>query len=272
MAGVSTGSSTEPSSRPSVSGPSSADLIAGVAPPALPKRSAAEWKAADGIVEDPVLRHAIRAASSIPEPPFFSVTPGLEKDYFASPLTAQRVGTLTKLVVPCGVTTLAGLQHAADLTWLDVCAETRDLDLAPIAHLHPTTLTLTGAELTDLSVVKTMGVKTLFIGPAPKLTDLTPLAGSSTITLLNLNGTTVSDVTPIGSLAKVEEISLSDSPITDLTPLIPLGRLGTLWRISITRIPATDAQPLQDIDVALRAAGGSLTTLGSNSFVWDAVK
>lgn len=248
--------------------------ITGLAPDALPDRSEAEWKRAAGVTKDPALGSAIRTALSIPTAgSWTSGVPGIEREFFAKPLTAERIATVSELTVPCSAKSLAGLESATGLTRLAICVGSPKLDLGPIAQLTIDTLTLSGPSLTDLSRLRATAVDTLFIESAPRLTDISPLA-SSPLKLIHINGTAVSDITALGRLARVEEISVSGSPITDLGPLRQLGSRGTIWRINLGDVPATDAQPLYDLDQALRTGGGpstSLTTSGGHSLDWDAV-
>ena len=89
----------------------------------------------------------------------------------------------------------------------------------------------------------------------PYISDLTPLAGLTNLTELDLYNNKISDLTPLTGLTNLEWLNLSDNNISDLTPLTGLTNLKNLHLASNN---ITDSQK-----AILKEA------LPNNVIIWD---
>ncbi|MEE8169956.1 MAG: leucine-rich repeat domain-containing protein [Phycisphaerae bacterium] len=74
------------------------------------------------------------------------------------------------------------------------------------------------------------------LGMLARISDLTPLAGLTSLTSLNLTGTRVSDLTPLAGLTSLTRIDLTDTLVSDLTSLAGLASLRSLklWHTQVS--------------------------------------
>ena len=86
---------------------------------------------------------------------------------------------------------------------------------------------LTDADIQDLGQLKNLQV--LSLEDNPGITDLSPLAGLTELTALNLMGTGATDLTPISGLTGLEELDLANPDLADLSPLAGLTGLKILY-------------------------------------------
>ena len=129
-----------------------------------------------------------------------------------------------------GIRTLAGLEAAKRLTWLDLGSESiagqgrvnRNTvsDVTPLARL---------TELEWLILIDTA------------VADVSPLTTLTRLRELSLAGTAISDVTPLARLTELEWLSLTDTAVADVSPLTTLTRLEELW---LTNTAVADMSPL----------------------------
>jgi hypothetical protein len=86
------------------------------------------------------------------------------------------------------------------------------------------------------------GVAVVHLSGTP-VSDLTPLAGLTTLQELDLAGTPVSDLGPLSGLTRLKSLEINNcSRVTDLAPLARLWDLSTLHVDSMPRV--TDFAPL----------------------------
>ncbi len=64
---------------------------------------------------------------------------------------------------------------------------------------------------------------------AKQITDLTPLAQLTDLTMLGLGLNRITDVTPLAELTKLKRLWLSGNQISDVMPLAKLTKLRTLY-------------------------------------------
>ena len=76
------------------------------------------------------------------------------------------------------------------------------------------------------------------------LTDVTPLAGLTQVTRLWLSDNELTDVTPLAGLIQVMTLWLSDNQLTDVTPLVGLTQMTEL---NLSNNYLTDVTPLADV-------------------------
>ena len=103
---------------------------------------------------------------------------------------------------------------------------------------------LTDADIQDLGQLKNLQV--LSLEDNPGITDLSPLAGLTELTALNLMGTGATDLTPISGLTGLEELDLANPDLADLSPLAGLTGLKILYLDDGNMVSSaiTDLSPL----------------------------
>ena len=113
---------------------------------------------------------------------------------------------------------------------------------------------------------------TLYLS-GPAVSDVSPLANLTQLTVLGLNGTAVSDVSPLANLTQLTRLDLSYTVVSDVSPLANLTQLTYL---SLWRTVVSDVSPLANLtqltklylsdtavsDVSPLAALTQLETLG----------
>lgn len=106
------------------------------------------------------------------------------------------------------------------------------------------------AHLTDLGGISRLPLQKLELWEAKELEDISPLAGCSSLTSLDLDGTRVRDLRPLSGLSQLTHLDLANcGELRDLSPLADLSNLRTLRLV--------DAAP--DLDLAPLAANPHLT-------------
>jgi hypothetical protein len=94
------------------------------------------------------------------------------------------------------------------------------------------------SDVTPLAGLTSLQELTLINTP---VSDLTPLAGLTNLQKLDLWGAPVSDLTPLAGLTNLQELDLAITPVSDVTPLAGLTNLQEL-RLSSTQV--SDLTPL----------------------------
>ena len=137
-------------------------------------------------------------------------------------LTSDDLASLTRLdATDLSIQSLAGLEHATALTWLDLGANAALADVSPLLSLTKLkTLGLGSTAITDAGVAS--------------LTSLTNL------TSLTLGDTPIGDagVASLTSLTNLQTLYLSSTSITDVSPLLSLTKLKSLFLYGVTTLSA----------------------------------
>ena len=211
------------------------------------------------LLPDPVVRAAVLEA--IGKPPGVA----LAED------NLQELRTLR--LSSAGVTDLAGLGAAANLTWLSLEGnELRDIDIAELAKLHALSwLDLSNNALTDISALAGLSNLRDLLLTDNAVADLTPLSTLTELRTLTLDGNAVEDLWPLAGLSGLEQLSLRENRVADLLPLTGLPALRYLWlrrnRIENIR-PLSGLRNLRRLELADNAVVdvGPLRTL--NKLQW----
>ena len=114
---------------------------------------------------------------------------------------------------------LTGLEHAINLTWLDLGGnEIRDL--RPIFELiRLEALYIWDNPISDLSALENFtSLKVLDLGDC-QIVDLTPLTNLRNLESLRLSSNQIEDITPLANLTMLKELRIQNNWITDYSPL-----------------------------------------------------
>ena len=156
-------------------------------------------------IRDPNLERAIQEELGIPA---------------AAPVTQPEISQLTGLTATdIGITDLIGLEHATNLSFLDIGGN-QIRDIRPLAGL----INLTGLSLANNPVE-----------------DITPLADLINLTSLNLAGNGVESLEPLAGLVQLQRLDLFYNRVKDLTPL---ANLTALTDLVLTHNQVGDLTPL----------------------------
>ncbi len=134
-------------------------------------------------------------------------------------ITAADMANLTHLEAKnTNINDLTGLQHATDLTRLDLGAEWVEaerelLNSNSVSNLSPL------AGLTNLSQLRLRD---------NNITDISPLASLISFTRLGLRGNNISNLSPLAGLTNLTWLDLWDNNITDISALVDLTSLTEL--------------------------------------------
>ena len=106
--------------------------------------------------------------------------------------------------------TIAGQEYSTALTELDLSSRgLTDADLAPLAEIK--------------------NLESLNLSGNNAITNLSSLAGLSSLTFLNIMNTGATDLSPLSDLTAMESLHLSNAEITDLSPLTGMSHLEELY-------------------------------------------
>ncbi len=122
-------------------------------------------------------------------------------------ITREDLASLGDFKSDEGLTDLTGLEHANNLTKLNV-RNNRITDVRPLANL-------TGLVLLDLF--------------HNQITDLAPLVKLTRLTELHLGKNRITDVAPLAGLTSLTKLGLIANHITDVSPLAGLASLTSLY-------------------------------------------
>ena len=143
-----------------------------------------------------------------------------------APVTRETMLRLTELnASERGVTDLTGLGYAHNLRWLTLVYN-KIADLTPISDLRLESLRMWENAVSDLS----------------------PLAGMRSLTLLDLGYNHISDIFALANLTNLEWLELQGNRITDVTPLAGLTSLRQLW---VTENRIADHSALANLSLAV---------------------
>ena len=164
------------------------------------------------------------------------------------------------------ITDLTGLEHAMNLTWLNLGVnEIRDISpLAGLIHLEA--LWIYVNPLSDITpLANLVNLKTLDAGVC-QIANIRPLANLRNLEILRLDSNLIEDIAPLSNLMMLTELGLADNRIADIsslanlrnleilrlhynqiqdiTPLANLTRLSELW---LTSNRIVDISPLEKL-------------------------
>ncbi len=105
------------------------------------------------------------------------------------------------------------------------------------------------SQLAGLSTLRALGVSNT------QVSDLMPLAGLSTLRALDVSNTQVTDLMPLAGLSALQELDISNTQVSDLTPL---ARLSALRYLDVRSTKVVDVSPLAGLS-ALRELDVSFT-------------
>ena len=167
-----------------------------------------------------------------------------------------------------GITDISSLSDLTNLTVLNL-SETRVTDFSSLAGLTNLTYLHLGyndirdlsglagllAGLTSLTSLDLTGINHSLTSGAEQRSplDLSPLAGLTSLTQLNLNYNKISDLSPLASLANLKSLNLAavhirwDESDTSTLDLSPLADLTDLTNLDIPYNNVTDISPLADL-------------------------
>ena len=164
---------------------------------------------------DPNLQQAVRESLELPD------------DILLMQLEMKRLTELD--AQDRQITNLTGLEHAINLTWLNLGVnEIRDL--SPLAELiHLEALWVYVNPLSDISPLTNLAnLKTLDLGVC-QIANIRPLANLKKLEILRLddNGL-IEDIDPLSNLMMLTELGLTGNRIVDISSLANLGNLEIL--------------------------------------------
>ena len=195
------------------------------------------------------------------------------------------IGSLPKLerlsLSNCGLTTLAGLESATGITYLDLSDNTlRDLsplsnmnalkevylqhnavnDLSSLAHLNALSkLDVSYNLLSSLNPIFNCASLTELNAGNNTLTSLAGIGSLSALEILNVPSNTISDIVPVAECTNLRELNISNNMITEISSL---GTLFSLETLNFSRNTVVDL-PAFSVDCALITIDGSHNQIAS---------
>ena len=165
--------------------------------------------------------------------------------------------------------TIAGQEYSTALTELDLSGKgLTDADLAPLAEMkNLESLNLSGNDaITNLSSLAGLSSLTFLNIMNTGATDLSPLSDLTAMEFLHLSNAEITDLSPLTGMSHLKELYLTDgdlpdSKISDLSPLSGLTELETLRIPSVSEI--SDLSPLSGLT--------ALKTLAVNGISYSGV-
>ena len=148
------------------------------------------------------------------------------------------------------ITALTGLEHATNLTWLNLGTARVDgqrhtnpiSDVSPLAALTQLTrLELGYTAVSDVSPLASLTQLTRLELGYTAVSDVSPLAALTQLTSLRLDGTAVSDVSPLAALTQLTSLRLDGTAVSDVSPLAALTQLT---RLNLSYTAVSDVSPL----------------------------
>ena len=162
------------------------------------------------------------------------------------------------------ITDLTGVEHAPQLTSLDV-KNSQITSLKPLATATQLTgLDLSGNALTDITSLQHLtGLTSLHLS-GNTITDITPLTGLTELTVLDLSDNDITDITPLEDLTSLTTLILNANDITDITPLEDLTNL-TILGLNTNPISSLDPIKVLTSLTTLHLSGNALSDLSALS-------
>ena len=145
------------------------------------------------------------------------------------------------------ITDLTGLEHATNLTWLDL-GDNDIRDLQPIAELTQLdALYIWGNPISDISPLKHLISLRRLVLVSCEISDITPLTTLTQLEVLSLNwNRLIVDISPLRNLTRLTQLWLSYNRIVDVSPLANLTMLEELY---IHNNAITDFSPLDGLSL-----------------------
>ena len=172
-------------------------------------------------------------------------------------ITTDSILGLVTLEAPNrGIKDLTGLEHAVNLTELDLGSEyvggwegwvnsNAISDWSPLAKLAKlTTLDLAYTSVSDVAPLANLTQLTWLSLAYTAVSDVAPLANLTQLTWLSLAYTAVSDVAPLANLTQLTYLQLSNTAVSDVAPLANLTQLTTLY---LHHTAVSDVAPLANL-------------------------
>ena len=178
------------------------------------------------------------------------------REEIGNSITRQTLLNLTRLDAPnSGITDLTGLEHARNLTVLELGREWIDgqgpvnsntiSDFLPIAGLtRLTSLNLSYCGLSDVSFLSGLTQLTSLQLYENSISDISPLAKLKTLTTLDIWDNSISDIAPLAELKKLTFLEFSDNSISDISALAECKQLTYLY---ILNNSISDITPLAEL-------------------------
>ena len=246
-------------------------------------QSAAEFL--DAIESQQVVEVPVSGGAAAPTPEKKTVKPALIAGIAAAVVVVFALGSLfgdggketadggvggnpiTEALAP--KVTIAGQEYSAALTELDLSGKgLTDADLAPLAEMkNLESLNLSGNDaITNLSSLAGLSSLTFLNIMNTGATDLSPLSDLTAMEFLHLSNAEITDLSPLTGMSHLKELYLTDgdlpdSKISDLSPLSGLTELETLRIPSVSEI--SDLSPLSGLT--------ALKTLAVNGISYSGV-
>ena len=172
-------------------------------------------------------------------------------------ITTHTMQYLRRFYAPnSGITDLTGLEHAHNLTYLNLGGEYIDQkvansnsvsDFSPLAELTQLrTLDLDDSSIADVSpLAELTQLRELYLADN-SITNVAPLAELTQLTTLDLSFNNIIDVSPLAELTQLRELYLAANNIADVSPLAELTQLRTL-HLGVNNI--ADVAPLVGLNL-----------------------
>lgn len=142
------------------------------------------------------------------------------------------IGTLPELerltLSNCGLTTIAGLETATGITYLDLSNNTLR-DLTPLQNMNGLKeIYLQHNAVNDLSVLGSLKSLAILDVSYNLFSSLTPLFNCTSLTSLNAGNNTITSLAGISSLTALESLIIPTNTISDVTPVAECPKLREL--------------------------------------------
>ena len=157
-----------------------------------------------------------------------------------------------------GISDLAGLEHAVNLTSLSLSGNAIS-DVSALGSLESLTrLDLSSNAISDVSALGSLESLTWLDLRNNAISDVSALGSLESLTRLDLSSNAISDVSALGSLESLTWLDLRNNAISDVSALIGIGtRLGRLAVVGLRGNPLS-ADAIERHVPALRAAGAGV--------------
>ena len=187
--------------------------------------------------------YLIDVPSLLPRPEVVSIPDAnlaaAAREKIGNSLTTHTLLNLTSLDVPNrGITALTGLEHAHNLTRLNLGGEyihrgyvnsNKVSNFSPLLGLAQlTTLNLSFNSLSDVSSLSGLTQLTWLSLDNNTITDVSPLAGLTQLAILSLRDNTIVDVSSLVGLTQLISLRLDRNTISNVAPLAGLTQLTWL--------------------------------------------